>query len=127
MLQVGAEDGAAFLAGDNLGFGACSFSERLDGYFPALDGLATARGITVNTVHGHDESIERVVARLSPTVESMEGAAVFYVAHQERIECLQVRSVSNYVERRNRANWQLDEAISSLNKWLGDFLATLPV
>ena len=31
------------------------------------------------------------------------------------VPCAQVRAVSNYVERRNRAAWKMGEAIDSLN------------
>lgn len=125
--ELGAEDGGAFLSGDALGFGPCTFAERLDGPWPVLAGLPTVTGITVNTVHGDDASIGRIVARLSPGVESMEGAAVFYAAHQAQVQCLQVRAISNYVERRQRDNWELEKAIANLNKWLSDFLDALPV
>lgn len=125
--ELGAEDGNMFLVGTQLGFGACTYTELIKLDNPVLGQLPTVRGITVNTVHGQTGSIEHIVSRLSPMVESMEGAAVFYAAHQEQIPCLQVRSVSNYVERRNRANWKMDQAIAALNSWLSDFITALPV
>lgn len=125
--EMGAEDDGVFLEGERLGFGACGYTERVSAHYPGLEGIPTARGITVNTVHGHNESIERIIKRLSPTVESMEGASVFYAAHHAQIQCLQIRSVSNYVERRNRDNWQLGKAIGTLNRWLDNFLTGLPV
>ena len=73
------------------------------------------RGITVNTVHGNNQSISEIIARLNPEVESMEGAAVFKVCEEFNIPCLQIRSVSNSVEKRNRNNWDLDLAIKNLN------------
>lgn len=45
----------------------------------------------------------------------MEGAAVFYVANQLNIPAIQIRSISNYVEPRDRANWKIQEALSSLS------------
>lgn len=125
--ELGAEDGGTFLGGEALGFGPCTLPERLDEPWPALDGLPIVKGVTVNTVHGDAQSIDSIVARLSPGVESMEGAAVFYAAHQAQVQCLQVRAISNYVERRQRENWQLEKAVANLNKWLAEFLAALPV
>jgi len=125
--ELGAEDGVAFLAGDLLGFGPSAFTERVVQQFPVLDKLPSVTGITVNTVHGHEDSIARVVERLSPQVESMEGAAVFFAASHSHVQCAQVRAISNYVERRQRNNWQLEKAIANLNEWLAEFLATLPV
>jgi futalosine hydrolase len=79
-----------------------------------LASLPAVRGITVNTVHGRDRSIAEVTARLSPQVETMEGAAFMYacLVHGQRFA--QVRAVSNVVERRNREAWKLSEAVASL-------------
>lgn len=125
--ELGAEDGDVFLGGEHLGFGACTFAERIDRQYPGLEGIPVVKGITVNTVHGHDGSIAQIVSRLAPDVESMEGAAVFYAAQQAQVPCLQVRAISNYVERRNRDNWQLQKAIANLNEWLSEFLLPQPV
>jgi len=78
-----------------------------------LNTLPTACGITVNTVHGQDDSIQKIVNKYAPDTESMEGAAFMYVCHRYRLPCLQVRGISNYVERRNRAAWKLKEAIEN--------------
>lgn len=44
----------------------------------------------------------------------MEGAAFFYACLSAGVPCAQVRAVSNYVERRNRAAWKLGDAIAAL-------------
>jgi futalosine hydrolase len=77
--------------------------------------LIQARGITVNTVHGKNEAIEEVVKRLNPDLESMEGAAFMLVCQKFNIRFIQIRSVSNYVEERNKEKWDLDLAIRNLN------------
>jgi len=77
--------------------------------------LKKAKGITVNTVHGNKKTIAEIVSRLSPDVESMEGAACFMVCDQFEIPCIQIRAISNKVEKRNKKNWNLDLAISNLN------------
>ncbi len=82
--------------------------------------LPRARGITVNTAHGGETSIKEVVERHEPDVESMEGGAFFYVCLMAGIPFLQVRSVSNRVERRDRSRWNLPLALEKLNEfWLG--------
>ena len=48
----------------------------------------------------------------------MEGAAVFYVAGMLDIPVIQLRTISNYVEPRNRAAWKIQEAIQVLNDLL---------
>ena len=62
--------------------------------------LLEARSITVNTVHGNRESIAKVIKRLNPDIETMEGAAVFQVCESFNIPSIQIRSISNKVEHR---------------------------
>ncbi len=73
------------------------------------------KGITVNTVHGSEQTIQKTIIRCSPQVESMEGAAFFYACKSAKTPCLQIRSISNYVERRNRASWNIPLAVNNLN------------
>jgi futalosine hydrolase len=78
--------------------------------------LRAVNGITVNTVHGHEPSIARVVERFDhPVVETMEGAAFMYACLVSGVRFAQVRAVSNMVEKRNRAAWKLTEAVAALN------------
>lgn len=71
--------------------------------------------ITVNKVHGTALSIEKTKSKYGPEIESMEGAAFLYTAKILDKKCLQIRAISNYVEPRNRNNWNLKLAIDSLN------------
>lgn len=73
-------------------------------------------GITVNTVHGQQASIEKIKRRLKPDVESMEGFAFFYACKYHKIPFYAFRAVSNYVEPRNKNNWNIPIAIHSLNE-----------
>jgi futalosine hydrolase len=122
--ELGAQDKEAFLTIDELGFGSSTI-ECMPVNHRLLSGLAKGSGITVNTVHGHTESIRKIAMRLSPTIESMEGAAVFYAAQQTGTPCIQVRSISNYVEERNKAAWKIGLAIKNLNDWGISFLTNL--
>ena len=79
-----------------------------------LASLPAVNGITVNTVHGREQSIAAVAARVSPQVESMEGAAFMYACLVYGQRFAQVRAVSNVVERRNREAWKLADAVASL-------------
>ena len=117
--ELGAEDHDNFLTIDELGFGTNKFHATF-----ALTNLQNATSITVNKVHGNKESIEKTIETFNPTVESMEGAAVFYACNELNIPCAQVRAVSNYVEPRNRDNWQIGLAIKNLNDWLINFITT---
>ena len=98
-----------------------SFSEftsyRIENSFKVneMTNLKKVKGITVNTVHGNEKTIAKIVSRLVPDVESMEGAACFMVCKNFKIPCIQIRAISNKVEKRNTENWNLDLAISNLN------------
>ena len=120
--ELGAEDNAEFLTIDELGFGKGSYNAVNNLLNDNLISLQNVKGITVNRVHGNRESIDQIVKRLNPTIESMEGAAVLYCCYQMDIPCLQIRSISNYVEPRNKGNWKIGLAIANLNKWAIDFL-----
>ena len=73
------------------------------------------RAITVNTVHGSEDEIEKIRQRLNPQVETMEGAAFFFACKMAQVSCIQIRAISNYVERRNKANWDIPSAVKNLN------------
>jgi len=115
--ELGAENGDEFLSITDLGFGESHFiarnKENID--------LRSATGITVNCVTGSEKSIKNLTKRLNPTTESMEGAAVFYACKQADMDCIQIRSVSNYVEPRNKENWKMGLAIKNLNSWAISF------
>jgi len=83
-----------------------------------LEGLNVVHSITVNKVHGKEETIARLLDRYQADIENMEGLAFFYVAHQLEKESLQIRSISNYVERRNKDNWDVKKAVGNLNEVL---------
>ena len=132
--ELGAEDSDEFLTIDNMGFGTGIYypSAKLSNYYSSFNmsntfnrGSATA--ITVNTVHGKESTIKKVVERLNPQLESMEGAAFFYACHEMNVPCLQIRAVSNYIEKRNRDNWKIGLAIKNLNNFAIEFLKQLQV
>ena len=87
--------------------------------------LQQVKGITVNTVHGNESSISKIVSRFNPEVESMEGAAVFKVCKEFNIPCVQIRAISNKVEKRNKANWDIPLAIQNLNTTLSRIITEL--
>jgi futalosine hydrolase len=122
LVELGAEDGDTFLTiqqmkllgDDEFPFQGGKLVNASPPPIVALGTLEPAEGITVNTVHGSEQSIARVTERFKPDVESMEGAAFMYSCLIHGVPFAQVRAVSNIVERRNRAAWKLDEAIANL-------------
>ncbi len=133
LADFGAEDGPAFLDAFDMGLenpDAPPFTqgrllnplERLPG---VVDELPRVGGLTVLKVSGSEPTIEERAARYGAEVESMEGAALHYTCLSLGIPFIQLRSISNYVTRRDRHAWQLKPAIDALNKQLIDWLKEL--
>ena len=81
--------------------------------------LPQAHGLSVNKVHGYPPDIEAILEKYPEAdVESMEGAAFFYACLLEKTPFLEIRAISNRVEARNRANWDIPLAIGQLNEAL---------
>ena len=126
--DLGAEDGNRFLTLKEMGLEeVTSFKSQVSSLKirKVLSGLPSVKGITVNTVHGNPASIKKVVRKFHPDIESMEGAAFFFACDLEKIPCLQIRAISNYVERRNKKNWKMELAIRNLNLFLQQLLSDL--
>jgi futalosine hydrolase len=83
-----------------------------------MTGLPIVSAITINT-------ISDVHTFYAGTIESMEGAALHYVCLQQEVPFLQLRAVSNIVGERNKENWQMQQAITSLNQTLAAIYPTL--
>lgn len=88
-------------------------------------GLPAVEGVTVNEISTSEERIGYYRDSQKAQVESMEGAALHYVALLENIPFLQIRSLSNFIGERDKSKWQLKEAIAKLNRALQDILLKL--
>ncbi|TSA38635.1 MAG: futalosine hydrolase [Porphyromonadaceae bacterium] len=84
--------------------------------------LETVNGITVDLVTAGPERKARLADKFNPQIESMEGAAVFYVCKMEDIPVIQIRAISNYVGVRDRHSWKTEEAIAELTKVISELL-----
>jgi futalosine hydrolase len=124
--ELGAEDDSRFITLDALGFGQTVYKTdtRVANYYTGQN-LWPVTAATVNTVHGSDASIELLHRRAAPQLESMEGAAFFYACEQAGLPALQIRAVSNYVEKRNRDAWKIGLAVKNLNTFALNLLAVL--
>jgi futalosine hydrolase len=125
--ELGAEDGEAFLSLEDLKLeGLTKISNTKYGALnQVMELLPKVTGITVNTAHGNETSIEKVFQKFHPYVESMEGAAFMFVCENEQIPYMQIRAVSNFVELRNKDNWNIPLAIKNLNNKVVEILDSL--
>jgi futalosine hydrolase len=74
------------------------------------------RGITTNKSFGRSSSIAEIHQKFSAHIESMEGAAVFYVCNWLGVSCYQVRAISNFVEPRDSSKWNIPLALENLKE-----------
>ncbi len=123
--ELGAEDGEKFISIDELGFGKAAVTPLFPFKNAAIEKLAIVHGITVNTVHGEEKSIENVFELHHPFVESIEGAAFFLACNEFNIPCIQLRAISNYVERRDKTKWDIPIALKNLHQKTQEILHSL--
>jgi len=135
--ELGAEDGDHFLSVFELGLAdpdAYPYhrgklindpaEHNLPGHNEVIRKLTKVKAITSNTVRGNVYSIARIRLIAEADIETMEGAAFFYACLSEKVPCLQIRSVSNLVEERDKSRWNLDLALKNLNRVLWDIAAS---
>jgi len=121
--EMGAEDGEAFLSLMDLelieddDYDLAGGVMTVHGFedLRSVGALQEVAGITVNTVHGNEESIAALAERADAQIESMEGAAVIFAAMCAKVDVLCLRGISNFVERRNKESWRIPEAVENLN------------
>ncbi|MGI8952490.1 MAG: futalosine hydrolase [Chitinophagaceae bacterium] len=87
--------------------------------------LPAVAGLTINEISTNEERIQQLIKKYDPIIETMEGAALHYVAREMNVPFLQIRAISNYVGERNKANWKMKEAIDNLNETLIKYIEKL--
>lgn len=87
--------------------------------------LPVASAITVNKVHGNVQTIKIIQEKYQADTENMEGLAFYYVLKMINKPGIEIRAVSNYVEKRNKENWDLKGSVANLNTYLNQLLQTL--
>jgi futalosine hydrolase len=120
--DLGAEDQETFLDLFDLGIlesGEKPFSGKKmvnpgNVYSHYFSHIPQVKGLTVNKVHGEKESIRKCIEKFNPDVESMEGAAIFSSCISLGINFQCLRSISNFVEPRNRQAWDTETALRNL-------------
>jgi futalosine hydrolase len=90
-----------------------------------LSDLRKVRGTTANTIHGNPETIRKISELFQPKVESMEGAAVFYACLSAGVPFHEIRSISNFVEERDKSKWDIPLSVANLNSTLMEIFKDL--
>lgn len=98
-------------------------------HWASVSAMPSGRGITVTASGGSHQQISETIHRASllhkdmPLVETMEGAGCQLAADWFKLPFVHVRAISNYVEPRNRENWNIPLALNSLSTFLHQALA----
>jgi len=120
--DLGAETAEGFESVDKLGFGSARIEPDRKLVQLVTDavrsvGLPVMNGavLTVSTVTGTAASAVELAARVpGAAAEGMEGFGVATAAQQSGVPVLEIRSISNPVGPRDRANWRIGEALAAL-------------
>lgn len=92
-----------------------------------FNGYRKVRGITSSRSHGRKSSIDELNQKFSAHVETMEGAAVFYVCNWLGVPCYQIRAISNFVEPNDNSGWNIPIALENLKESILKVLNKLSV
>lgn len=81
--------------------------------------------LTVSVSSGTSPTIQKRREKTNPDVETMEGAGLHYVCLRRHIPFLQIKTISNYVEIRNKNNWNIPLAIANNSKAVKNIIEQL--
>lgn len=87
--------------------------------------MLRGRFITVSTCSGSLSRGEEMTQRFGAIAENMEGAAIALVCLRYGIDCLEIRGISNLVEERNLANWDIPLAVGAAQRFVLRYLEAL--
>jgi futalosine hydrolase len=97
-----------------------------DSFFKLASGtIRSVNAVTVSTVTGSLETAGRLMRKYDPDIETMEGAAFFFVCSREAVPFIALRAVSNRVGIRDRGSWNIPLALENLTLVLENLLKKL--
>lgn len=79
-----------------------------------VESLIPVKGVTLNTLNSDPKWISKLRDKFEPEIETMDGAAFFYVCLREKVPFLQIRAISHFVEIRRIESWNIPSAVDSL-------------
>jgi futalosine hydrolase len=141
VVTVSSETFGDFGVAVNDGFFTC-FEEKIveANMFPFVNGILKSEnvgkiandlsipivtGVTNNTVSGEERLIKRMRDKFAPDIETMEGAAFFYVCLMENVPFVAIRSISNQVAPRDKSKWNIPLAIKNLSDKVNTYLSKI--
>ena len=129
--DIGMEEKGNFTTVFDAGFAAKDEFPFTDGWLVNNNKMLTTSllkkvsAITVNKVSDSLLQRQQAIQYFEPQAESMEGAAFHYVCLQQKLNFIQLRSISNAVGDRDKSRWRIKDAIDNLNTELEKLLLQL--
>ena len=125
--ELGADSPEGFLDLEQMGFplirqDGINYYNVLENLRPHKKEILQVKGITVNQVAGRETEAKIIQERWNCEIETMEGAAFFHAMIKEKIPFLAYRGISNYVENRNKLNWNIPLAAKNVQIYVTDKL-----
>lgn len=122
--DLGAESKGSFLPIDELGFGsneivadATSAEQMAKKLTEKGEKVRTGAVLTLSTVTGTEDTATRLAQRFTDAcAEAMEGFGVASAAAEKNLPVLEVRSISNLIGPREKENWNIKEALATLER-----------
>jgi futalosine hydrolase len=87
--------------------------------------LQKVNAATVQAINTNPQYIQALQQKWNAQIETLEGAAMHYVCLQNNTPFIQIRSTSNYVGERNKANWKIKEALENLHIHVAEIINNL--
>lgn len=88
----------------------------------AKQSLPVVNGVTVNRVTGTEEGATWLLSHLQADIETMEGAALYYVCKKESVSVIGIRAISNMAGLREREKWDIKGALAAALTAVEDFI-----
>ena len=69
---------------------------------------------TYSAIEAKKKTIDDLKKYFNPQVETMEGAAFYYCCFSAGVNCAEIRTISNFIETRSLAKWEIEKAVDAL-------------
>lgn len=112
--------GSRFMPDNQFPFNNGVIHSNLAQHFAQHYGIDMCTANTVNRTRTDREYIEKMLKKFPAEIETMESAALHYVAQLQGVPMIEIRSTSNHVAPKSAEKWKIAEATDALNNFLNN-------
>ena len=110
--------GSKFMPGNEFPFVDGMLQSTYAKRFAERYNLKTCNANTVNRTCTNRDYVNELLSRYPAEIETMESAALHYVAQLQRVPLIEIRATSNHVAPKGLEKWKIAEAVEVLNNFL---------